>query len=180
MYPAFALARTVDYPRQKLPSSLRYRGFFYDETTIGMLAAKNSMVFAFSRFNNPLHFNEKTGKMEDIVIDDESQDNFFFQINGKSRHFRLTNNQLLQAKLTDVTSAFAALSASNGNNYRIQSGSLEGWLIDDSTWRVKLNASYQDMWNDSIQIVRLKVNQLFRVAKPDTGMWQYIHSREEK
>jgi hypothetical protein len=180
VYPGFRLVRSVDYADQKLPSGLRFHGFFYDVTTIGLLPDKNSVVFSFSRFNNPMHFNEKAGKMEDIFIDDESQDNFFFQITGKKRHFRLAGKQLLQAKLTAVTSAYGALSVANDNNYRIQAGELEGWLINDSTWQVKLNASYQDVWTDSIRNVTLKVDHLFRVAQPDTVRWQYMHSIEKQ
>ncbi|AYA38685.1 hypothetical protein D3Y59_17485 [Hymenobacter oligotrophus] len=136
-----------------------------------MRAHKNKQVFYFSRDNDPRHFDEKQKKMVDIVIDDEWQDIVFFEVPVGKPHFRYVDKQLLSAKLIDGTSCFCA--AEDMITANIRKGVLEGWRLNDTTWQIRIDASYRKSDQDSTWTVKIKVNQRFSVAKPDTSIWHY-------
>ncbi|QDA60979.1 hypothetical protein [Hymenobacter jejuensis] len=156
-----------------MPCCYRFRSFFEDIQTIGIRKNHGSSVFFFSRFNNPMHRNEKTGKMEDIWIDDEWQDILFFQILDSCKAFHYVNNELLECKLTSEVSSMGGLVNDSRSNYQIKEGFLHGQRLNDSTWHIKLKASYPVTVDDSTWEVEIKLDNNFRVGKKDTLTWRY-------
>jgi hypothetical protein len=173
VYSHFKLVKSSDYKNSKLPCCFQFSSVFDDVKGLGIQQQSGSNVFFFSRVSNPLRFDESKHKMVDILIDDESQSAVFFQIPAKSRHFLYTDRELKSIRLTDAASCFCASLDDAGKRQQIQKGRLEGHMMNDTTWKVKLDASYLTSDDDSSWTVTLQFGQFFHVRKPDTLQWVY-------
>ena len=171
-YSGFALVQAAD----KAPDDAvvkrcgyKFNSYFYDEKKLAAAQATNALLFHYSCFNNPLHYEQ--GRLTDKVVDDEWQETVFFQLPLQNQ-FRYVNQQLLQVKLCAVHSSFGALESGNGR-YVIQNGMLEGRRINDSVYDVQINARYRAVFSDTSYWVPVWVDARFKRQRGFNKPWEY-------
>lgn len=107
----------------------------------------NQYIFVDIKAGDKLVFKYKyTADEEPNIADDEYSENIYFQVDPAAESFSFTDEQLADAKLVIQPICFCPPVV-----IEPRSGTLSGTRLDENTWEVTLDATYQ-LYNETNEI----------------------------